>query len=359
VELKLASIWRRVLQIESVGVQDDFFELGGQSLMAGRLFAEIQKSFDNNLHPTTLLRAPTIELLAAFLRGEQEPPRWTSLVPIQPKGSRPPLFCMHAGAGTVLFYYHLARELGPDQPVYALQAQGLYGGHPPHKRVDEMAAHYLREIRAVQPNGPYRLAGFCFGAILAFEMAQQLRQQGEEVALLASFDGGRPRYELDLAALEAAPREPDQRALRSFARRISRHWRNFYRRGPAYLVERIRERTIERARTLEYNLGRRLAEGGRPLPAILRQRFFQRNSWYAEENYRPRPYDGKMVVFSSSEFASEPALGWKELVRGGVEVHPIAGDHRKHRDLMKGKFVREVAARLRASLAYSDRVSAG
>ena len=347
-ELRLAAIWERIFETRPIGVADDFFDLGGHSLLAARLFEEIQKAFGSRLLASSLLQAPTIEKLAARLRGGRKPARWTSLVPIT-SGRRPPLFCMHAGAGTILFYYDLARELGPDQPVYALQAQGLYGRHPPHKRIEEMAAHYLHEIRTVQPSGPYSLAGFCFGAILAFEMAQQLRQQGEEVALLASFDGGRPRYETSLAGHEGKAREPDQSALRSLASRISRHWRNFCRRGPAYLVEKVRGRAIDRAMTLEYNLGRRLADRGRPLPAFLRQRFFMRNNWHAEEDYRPRPYDGRMVVFSTA--ASEPALGWKELVRGGVEVHPIAGDHRLHRDLMKGQFVKEVATRLRESLA--------
>ncbi|HXM80023.1 MAG TPA: thioesterase domain-containing protein, partial [Thermoanaerobaculia bacterium] len=354
-ELRLAAIWERIFGVRPIGVTDDFFDLGGHSLLAARLFEEVQKAFGSRLLASSLLQAPTIEKLAARLSGgEEAAARWTSLVPITPGSRRPPLFCLHAGAGTILFYYDLARELGPDQPVYGLQAQGLYGRHPPHRRVDEMAAHYLREIRGIQPNGPYHLAGFCFGAILAFEMAQQLRRQGQEVALLASFDGGRPRYETSRAGLDATLLVPDQSALRSIARRVSGHWRNFRRRGPAYLVERVRERAIGPARTLEYSIGRRLADRGRPLPALLRQRFFLRNNWHAEDDYRPRPYDGRMVVFSTPEWASEPTLGWKELVRGGIEVHPIAGDHRSHRDLMTGKFVTEVAARLRASLANSS-----
>ncbi|HYT32700.1 MAG TPA: amino acid adenylation domain-containing protein, partial [Thermoanaerobaculia bacterium] len=193
-ELRLSKIWEKALSVRPIGVHDNFFELGGNSLLAGRLFAQIQRMCRKDLSPIALFQAPTIEQLALLLRSAQSPTSWSSLVPIQSGGSRPPLFCMHAGAGTILFYHDLARRLGPDQPIYGLQAQGLYGKATPHATVEEMAAHYIQEIRTVQPDGPYRLAGFCFGATLAFEMAQQLRAAGFEVGLLASFDGSRPGY---------------------------------------------------------------------------------------------------------------------------------------------------------------------
>ncbi|HYK42874.1 MAG TPA: amino acid adenylation domain-containing protein, partial [Thermoanaerobaculia bacterium] len=203
-EMQLVRIWESVFRIERVGIHDDFFELGGHSLTAGRLFAQIRNQFGRDLPPTTLLRAPTIAELAAFVRSERSPLRWKSLVPIQARGTRPPLFCMHAGAGTILYYQELARLLGPDQPIYGLQAQGLYGDAPPHADIEEMAAHYAREIRTVQPEGPYHLAGFCFGGLLAFAVAQRLRMEGNEIGLLASFDGGSHTFDYAVNTGDAA-----------------------------------------------------------------------------------------------------------------------------------------------------------
>ena len=133
-------LWRDVLRVDSIGIHDGFFDLGGDSIMAVQLFTRIRREFGVLLHPTVLLETPTIAALAARLTAPAESDgdaaRWTSLVPIQTGGTRPPLFCLHAGAGTILFYRPLASALGPDQPVYALQAQGLYDGEKPHASVE-------------------------------------------------------------------------------------------------------------------------------------------------------------------------------------------------------------------------------
>ena len=339
-ELGLVRIWEKALHVESVGIRDDFFELGGHSLIAGRLFAEIRKSFGKSLPPTVLLRAPTIEQLARVLRGREETSRWSSLVPIQAGGSRPPLFCIHAGAGTILFYYGLARELGPDQPVYGLQAQGLYGRQPPHTRVEEMAAHYLREIREVQPKGPYFLAGFCFGAILAFEMAHQLRGEGERVAFLGSFDGAAPGY----AGGNSGARD----SVRS---RAALHWAKLRSLSLSarvvYFVKRVRSRSKSAFRALvtAFCLAAR-----RPLPPWIRQDFFLFSNQRAEWAYVPRVYPGRMVIFESQGSFRDVQLGWGELLAEGLEIHEIPGEYRNHRDLMTGDFIREITGRLKQCL---------
>lgn len=329
-ELELAKIWERVFRIERVGVGDDFFELGGHSLIAGRLFAEIRKSFGKDLPPTTLLRAPTIDQLAAFVRGEQGSLRWTSLVPIQPDGIHPPLFCMHAGAGTILYYHDLARVLGPDQPIYGLQAQGLYGELPPHAEIDEMAAHYVSEIRTVQPEGPYFLAGFCFGGLLAFAVAERLSREGSEVALLASFDGGSHRFDYGEArGIETATDGREQGTARYW---FLHHSQRLGRLRLSEKVSYLARKTENRLRLwknrawagLHLPLGDLLRRMGRPLPEALRYTYFRLNSLRASRRYDPKPYPGRMVIFEASGFFRDPHLGWDGLVTGGIEVCDVS-----------------------------------
>jgi phthiocerol/phenolphthiocerol synthesis type-I polyketide synthase E len=185
---RLAAIWQEVLGIEGIGVDQNYFDLGGDSSLAVRMFAEIEKVFKVKLPLATLYDAPTIEELARILESSSIASGWSPLVAIQPLGSRPPLFCFHGAGGNVLTYRDLSRHLGSDQPFYGLQSQGLDGSQPPLTKIEDMAALYLKEIRRVQPCGPYFLGGYCGGGTIAFEVARQLRADGEAVALLALFD---------------------------------------------------------------------------------------------------------------------------------------------------------------------------
>jgi amino acid adenylation domain-containing protein len=194
-ERRLAEIWERVLAVSPIGVTDNFFDLGATSLVAAQLFAEIEHELGDALPLGAVFQAPTIEALAELLEQGAPPSRWTSLVPIQPRGTRPPIFCVHGGAGTILHLEPLARRLRDrDQPFYGLQSRGLYGGATPLRTVEEMAGHYLSELRQVQPSGPYYFAGYCFGAIVAYDMAQRVLAEGEEVRLLAFFNGPSPAW---------------------------------------------------------------------------------------------------------------------------------------------------------------------
>ncbi|WP_147092920.1 non-ribosomal peptide synthetase, partial [Myxococcus virescens] len=182
-ELELARLFEELLGASPISAKSDFFELGGHSLLAVRLQSMLRARTGRTLPVTALFQAPTVEGLAAFLRREPAP--WTPLVPIQRSGSRVPFFCVHPVGGTVFCYTELARRLGPDQPFYGLQAQGVEGTLPPNESINAMAASYVDAIRTVQPQGPYRLGGWSLGAVIAFEMARLLQQSGETVDVLA------------------------------------------------------------------------------------------------------------------------------------------------------------------------------
>lgn len=187
-ELQLAQIWEDILEVHPIGVQDNFFELGGHSLLAVRLMATIQQQFGQNIPIATLFQGPTIEHLAQFIRQQTDFQSWEPMVAIQSRGSKLPFFCMPGSGGNVIYFHQLARYLGIEQPFYALQARGLDGQSTPLTCVEDIAAYYLEAIRTVQPQGPYLLGGHSFGALVAFEMAQQLQRQKERVALLAILD---------------------------------------------------------------------------------------------------------------------------------------------------------------------------
>ena len=191
VETQLLAIWKKVLQLDGLGIRDNFFDLGGHSLLAMRLLAETDTAFGQRLPVATIFRAPTVEQMAAII-GQHAKTSWSSLVTLQPEGLRQPLFVVPGAYGYTLEYDDFARFLGSDQPVHVLQFVG-FEGQKPIDRIEAIAEHFIREIRKVQSQGPYRLAGFCVGGIVAFEIAQQLIAAGEEPPLLALIETWHPR----------------------------------------------------------------------------------------------------------------------------------------------------------------------
>lgn len=161
---KLTRIWEDLLSVRPIEPDQNYFDLGGDSLLAVQMFGEIDKVFQVKIPVATLFEAPTIAELVQILNREAPSSRWSSLVTIQPKGARPPLFCMHGAGGNVLIYRELSKRLGDDQPFYGLQSQGLDGDCEPPTRIEDMATDYVREICRIQPTGPYYLAGYCLGA---------------------------------------------------------------------------------------------------------------------------------------------------------------------------------------------------
>ncbi len=182
----IAGIWEDCLKLDKIDVNSDYFELGGHSVVGVQVMARIEKETGNRIPLVALLKHPTVKKLAAYMDSEFFV--WDSLVPLKPEGSKPALYVVHGANHNVLMFNALAHRLDKDQPVFGLQSRGLSGVDEPHDSIDQMAADYIAEIIARNPNGPYALGGFSYGGIVAYEMARQLRAQGKEVTILAQFD---------------------------------------------------------------------------------------------------------------------------------------------------------------------------
>lgn len=187
-ERSMCKLWAEVLAVERVGLDDNFFEMGGHSLLAARLFAKLDEQFGRTVPLGALFAAPTVRALAELYRAPHEAGGPSALVAINASGSRPPLFAVGGIMGNVLGFADLSRQLGPDQPFYGLQSVGLDGKQAPFDTIEAMATQYLNDIRTVQPHGPYHLLGVCFGGVVAYEIARQALAAGESVAFLGLVD---------------------------------------------------------------------------------------------------------------------------------------------------------------------------
>jgi amino acid adenylation domain-containing protein len=345
-ELKLTRIWERVMGISAIGVNDNFFELGGHSLLAVRLFAQIEKSFDRNLPLATLFQAPTVKRLAQLLREEGWPAPWSSLVMIQAGRDRTPFFCIHAAGGNVLEYHDLARLLGPDQPFYGLQAQGLDGKEEPHTGIKEMAAHYIREMREVQPEGPYLIGGRSSGGTIAFEMACQLTAMGETLRLLAMLD----TYPAGYFKLVAGSGGFRQRSLR-YLKKLRSHHSNLRQLGAkeklGYIVNKLRYAPEKAKHKLYRRVYQLYQQIGQPLPPALKN--IEEINFAAVKDYLPQVYSGNATLFLAGDLTADYDLldGWRELVAGNIHAHEISGNHI---NIIKEPHVRVLANQLRACL---------
>src|SRR5262249_55780928 len=204
-EFQLARIWEDVFDIRPINPDNNFFALGGDSLTALALVSRIREELSYDLPLAALFEGATIRDMASMLRKKNGATAWSSLVPIKPGGCRPPFFCVHAAGGNVLGFIDMVRHIDREQPFYGLQSVGLDGLREPYSRVEEIAAHYIDDIRTVQPQGPYFLGGLSFGGLVAFEMARQLQQRGQSVALLALIDTWAPIFEGDLLFRQILP----------------------------------------------------------------------------------------------------------------------------------------------------------
>ncbi|MGA9966029.1 MAG: amino acid adenylation domain-containing protein [Terriglobales bacterium] len=323
IQKQLIKLWQSVLGIDCIGLQDNFWELGGHSLLAARLTQLIENTFGKRMTLVALIEAPTVEQLALMIKDEDKATSWSCLVPLQPgNGTKPPFFCIHGVGGNSVGFRDLANFVGTDQPFYGVQAQGLDGQLPCLTRVEDMAALYLKEIRNIQPSGPYYLGGFSFGGWIAYEMAQQLQAQGEEVGLIALFDTYPFRLRPVTSSLLSFFRIPTQQQL-------------------MYVLPK----------TIKKGIRRRIVWVG--LPRAIKN--VLRACYEAERQYQLRPYSGRVTLFRATEALTpenDPHARWRELARGGVEIQEIEGHHA---DIILEPQVRITAAKLRACLERARR----
>ena len=307
-EAVLCGLFAEVLGLPDVGVRDGFFQLGGHSLLATRLISRIRATLNVELPIRVLFEAPSVSALVGRLGERVDNDAFETLTPLQPSGAQTPVFCIHPTGCIAWSYLGLARHLGPDVPLYGLQARGITRPAVLPSDVGSMAADYLEHIQKVQPSGPYRLLGWSFGGVVAQEIAVQLQERGEQVELLASLDSDPvpdgdaiPDDRLLMANIleffghQPAPGDPEP--------------------TPARLVELFRAEDNPLAVLDEHQIANLLD--------------VWRNNVRLHRDFQPRRFTGRMVHFSATEGADPSAAvrRWAPFVEGTIDVHPVAAHH--------------------------------
>jgi thioesterase domain-containing protein/acyl carrier protein len=317
-EARLIAIWEELTEFRPIGTDDDFFELGGDSLLGARLFAEINKTLGKKLPVEALSQAPTIERLAQLLSDTLGPAsERPGIIALKSSGCRLPFFAFPGTATHPLSFYHLARLSEPDQPFFGLVYPEPSPQRPYPTRIEDMAQRLLPDIRRIQPQGPYRLGGHSFGGFVAYEVAQQLIALGHEVSLLVLFDTWGKGFP----------------AMRPLPGRILDHLNHMgtlgFQEKVTYFVGKAAALRRKVARAIGWPVVERSAHG---LPdEVLRIIAINQN---ARMRYQPRPYPGRLVLFRAERTPSwvgtrfeDPLLGWGSLATKGIEVHTAPSDH--------------------------------
>ncbi|MEG3938620.1 amino acid adenylation domain-containing protein [Microcoleus sp. S36b_A3] len=339
-ELQVKQIWEQVLGINSVGIRDNFFEIGGHSLLAARLLAEVEKVFGKKLPLSAIFQSPTVEQLADILRE----PEWSSpspsMVVIQPgTGSyKPPLFCIHVLGRGLEFYRPLLNHLEQSQAILGLSTQIMDENLAPPNRVEELAAYYIKEMQVFQPHGPYFLLGVSFGGTVAFEIARQLHAKGEKVALLGLLDTYGPDAFKNLPQVKRG-----QRAMKVLHMTPG----VFLRKTQSNLAGKVESITNQ-----IWRISSKFYQAiGRPLPIDLENFTHRELNEEALRHYVAGVYSGGATIFKAVEsailFDADPELGWGEVVTGGIEIHEIPSDHL---GMLQEPHVRILAEKLQAAV---------
>jgi thioesterase domain-containing protein len=315
-EKKLVKIWEAALGLSPIGIQQNFFDLGGHSLLAAKLIAMTERTMAERLSLADVFRAPTVAQMASLLHQQEQAHEFSGIIPIQPDGSRLPLFWVRGAA----LFVPLARRLGSDQPSFGLHLPASEASQlPAHCKLEDIAAAFVRKMREVQPQGPYYLAGLCVNGVLAYEMARQVTAAGQEVALLVMFDAQNPVY-----------------------------YRDYSQDGPYHvLTQRVAYHVQKLTRVRAADLGvyaRDRWDGVRRRWNRVRWQFAYERGWRAEEDlqnsdrivhpaaeaYCPGPYDGRTVLFQSTDWPNgkywDLRLGWSNVARG-LKYQRVEGAH--------------------------------
>uniref|UniRef100_UPI00286E45D8 AMP-binding protein n=1 Tax=Chamaesiphon sp. VAR_48_metabat_403 TaxID=2964700 RepID=UPI00286E45D8 len=279
VEFRLMTIWAEVLDLPSISIEDNFFELGGDSLKAASVIAMVE-TFSPQLDLSAIVENPTIERFASYLYSQvaclQEQ---RQLICLKATGSKRPFYYIHPHSGSVIFAGKLAAYFDSDRPMFAIQAVGLDGRQEPYNRIEDMATHYLQEIRTFQPNGPYLLGGRCIGGTIAFEIAQQLTTQGERVLLVVNVEGPRTR-----------------------------------------MLDPIAEQRLNNDMKKMHDLNADRSSNFLKVMNAIDE---------AVRFYKPQVYHGRIAYFSTAEmmYDASDGFGWASLTVGGLDIYKIPGTH--------------------------------
>ncbi|MEM1391727.1 MAG: AMP-binding protein, partial [Cyanobacteria bacterium P01_H01_bin.150] len=356
IELELTQIWSSVIGITSIGVKDNFFDLGGHSLIAVRLISAIQTHFQVNLPLATLFQTPTIEELAVIIDSASSENLWSSLVPIQPKGSLAPLFFVGGEGGNVLCFQGLAQHLG-NQPFYGLEPPGLDGVTEPLGSIEEIASHYIKTIKSIQSVGPYYLGGHSFGGTVAFEMAQQLQNQGEEIAYIAILDSDPPTTEINHED-NILNRDDDARWINELVPMIEELFETNLQISDETLASIPPEKQLNYFKQQLEMVGILPPQSDIKLVRGLLQVYKTQSQIeidYIPQNTKPTP----ITLFCAQEADSgeedcnrllesqNAALGWNQLSQQEVEIHTVPGNHIS---ILNEPHVKELAQTLQKSL---------
>lgn len=335
VEAKLVNIWESILNISPIGIKERYFEIGGNSLLAMRMFSEIKKTFKKSLPVSIIFQEDTIERLAKYLSSFDQASD-SSLVPIQPQGTKPPLFCVHGGGGEVLIYRGLSVSLGVDYPVYGLRYTGSQ--NDTSISVESLAEKYIEDIREIQPAGPYYILGFCFGGAIAYEMSNKLLKAGQEVAVLAILNFGNPAH-------KPAPAGNIRKEM-SIKNVIEKNLRTLYKMPLNKKVTFLVEKTFNAAKLLLNNSGEPSKEYK---PDPIRETLTK-----AINLYNPKPYPGKiLLIHANKDVNSKERLGWEVNESGRLIVRAIPTEHET---LLKQPHVESVAEYLVEQIENSELV---
>lgn len=340
-ERSLAALWSELLHIQGIGIQDNYFDLGGTSLLAVELFARIEKTFGKKFPLTTLIEAPTIERLATLITGTSD--LRDSVVLLRDGGSQPPVFLIHDGDGETMLYRNLAHRLHPGHKVYGIQPHAREHVSILHTRIPDMAAYYVKKIRSQQPHGPYLLGGMCAGGVIAFEIARQLQSQGEPVGMVALID----------AADVEAPRQFGRTAshrLKSFATIFNQGqnlnplakllyiFNKARQKATNLLTYEVQSRATRAWNTFRIQQFRKCLDRGTAIPPYLHDITVRMIYNFAETEYRPdTPFQGNVLLLRAVagegndepwiEVYSDPLFGWEKRITGTVQVHDVPGGH--------------------------------
>ncbi len=346
-EVELIGIWEEILGLTHIGVRDDFFELGGHSLLAARMFARISDKLHKKLPFATLFRGATIEKLAEVIRAEGWTSHWSVLVPIHEAGSKPPLFLVHGLRGNVLTFYGLRHHIPADQPLYGLQADGLGTGRASLVSIPEMAEYYIKEMRSVQPHGPYFLGGFSAGGLVAYEMARQLHAAGERVPFLALFDS----Y-VEAAGGYWLKSFYSKRAFRMSLMALRVSWHSIKMEGVVpVLSSKLRNMAVNIRIMVWLLLGR--ISGKKTGREGVQPRFLSPHEAFtrAIRIYSPQSYPGPAISFRSTSLDFETpdfSQGWAHYITGKLEHQEVFGGHE---DIFREPYIAGLADQLMEALA--------